>query len=89
MSDCTISVRVSPRASKAGIAGMRGDALLVRLNAAPVDGAANAELIEVLANALDVPKRAVSIVSGERSRQKNVRVAGLSLDDVSSKLLAR
>jgi uncharacterized protein len=86
VSDCTISVRVIPRASKAGIAGMRGDALLVRLNAAPVDGAANAELIAVLANALDVPKRSISIVTGERARQKRVRIEGLTNELVASRL---
>jgi uncharacterized protein (TIGR00251 family) len=81
-----IDVRVIPRAGKSGFAGMRGDALLVRLHAAPVDGAANAELIEVLAEALGVPKRAVSIASGERSRQKRVRVEGVTSDFVASKL---
>jgi uncharacterized protein (TIGR00251 family) len=81
-----IDVRVIPRAGKSGFAGMRGDALLVRLHAAPVDGAANAELIEVLAEALGVPKRAVSIASGERSRQKRVRVEGVTSDFVDSKL---
>ena len=78
MSSTIIDVRVIPRAGKSGIAGMRGDALLVRLHAAPVDGAANAELIEVLAEALGVPKRAVSIASGERSRQKRVRIEGVT-----------
>lgn len=86
MSDCTINIRVIPRASKAGVAGMRGDALLVRLSAAPVDGAANAELIEILADALDVPKRAIAIVAGERARQKRVRIEGLSNELVASKL---
>ncbi len=81
-----IDVRVIPRAGKSGIAGTRGDALLVRLSAPPVDGAANAELIQVLANALDVPKRAVSIVSGERSRQKRVRIEGVTDQLVGSKL---
>jgi uncharacterized protein len=81
-----IDVRVIPRAGKSGIAGMRGDALLVRLHAPPVDGAANAELIEVLAEALGVPKRAVSIASGERSRQKRVRVEEVTSDFVDSKL---
>lgn len=81
-----IDVRVVPRATKSGIAGRRGDALLVRLNAAPVDGAANAELIDVLADALGVPRRAVSIVSGERSRQKRVRVDGLTHELIASKL---
>ena len=86
MSHTIIDVRVIPRAGKSGIAGMRGDALLVRLHAAPVDGAANAELIEVLADALGVPKRAVSIVSGERSRQKRVRVEGVTSEFIDSKL---
>jgi uncharacterized protein (TIGR00251 family) len=81
-----IDVRVIPRAGKSGIAGMRGDALLVRLNAPPVDGAANAELIEVLADALEIPKRAVSIVAGERSRQKRVRLDGVTQEFVGSKL---
>jgi uncharacterized protein len=82
----TIDVRVIPRAGKSGVAGRRGDALLVRLNAAPVGGAANAELIEVLSDVLDVPKRAVSIVSGARSRQKRVQVEGITAQVVASKL---
>jgi uncharacterized protein (TIGR00251 family) len=75
-----------PRAARAGVAGFREGALLVRLNAAPVDGAANAELIEVLADALGVPKRAVSITVGERSRRKTVLIRGLSADDIASKI---
>ena len=65
---------------------MRGDALVVRLHSAPVDGAANAELVEVLAESLGVPKRAVSIVSGERSRQKRVRIEGVTNEILSSLL---
>jgi uncharacterized protein (TIGR00251 family) len=68
---------------------MRGESLLVRLNAAPVDGAANAELIDVLADALGVPKRTVSIVGGERSRQKRVRVEGLTQQLVDSKVISK
>ena len=75
-----IDVRVIPRASRSGLAGVRGDALLVRLNAPPVDGAANAELIEVIAAALGVPRRAVSLVAGERSRQKRVEVTGVDVE---------
>jgi uncharacterized protein YggU (UPF0235/DUF167 family) len=60
--------------------------LLVRLNAAPVEGAANAELIEVLADALGVPKRAISISVGEKSRRKTVLVRGLSADEVASRI---
>ena len=86
MAHATIDIRVIPRAGKSGIAGVRGGALLVRLNAAPVDGAANAELIEVLSEVLDVPKRAVSIVTGERGRQKRVRIDGMTAELVRSKL---
>lgn len=81
-----IDVRVIPRAGKSGIAGTRDGALLVRLNAPPVEGAANAELIEVLAKALDVPRRSVTLVSGARARQKRLRVSGVSEDEVRSKL---
>ena len=70
-------MRVVPRAGRSGVAGLRDGALLVRLAAAPVDGAANAELIDVLARALDVPKRSIEIVAGDRSRSKRVRVAGM------------
>lgn len=71
-------MRVIPRSGRSGIAGTRGGALLVRLNSPPVDGAANAELVRVLAAALGVPGGAVSILSGERSKQKRVRVEGVS-----------
>lgn len=86
LADTLIEIRVIPRSGKSGIAGMRGESLLVRLNAAPVDGAANAELIDVLADTLDVPKRAISIVSGTRSRQKRVRVEGVTQEFIDSKL---
>ena len=81
-----ITVRVIPRAGRSEVAGTRDGALLVRLNAAPVDGAANAELIEVLAEALGVPKRAVTIASGERARRKTVRVAGITLEQANAAL---
>jgi uncharacterized protein (TIGR00251 family) len=84
-----IDVRVIPRAGRSGVAGTRDGALLVRLNAAPVEGAANAELVEVIAKALGVPKGAVTIVSGERSRQKRLRVVGVSIRDASMKLSRR
>ena len=81
-----IDVRVIPRAGRSGVAGVRDNAVLVRLNAPPVAGAANAELIEVLADALDVPKRAIAIVSGDRSRQKRVRIDGVTLAHAASRL---
>ncbi len=72
-----INVRVIPRAGRSCLDGTRGDALLARLQAPPVDGKANEELIGLIAAALEVPARAVSIVAGERSRQKRVRVSGI------------
>lgn len=84
-----LDVRVIPRSSRAGIAGTRGDALLVRLTSPPVEGAANAELIRVLAEALGVPRRAITIVAGERSRPKRVRVDGLRAQEASARLRER
>ena len=56
------------------------------LNAPPVDGAANRELIGVLATVLGVPKRAIAIVAGERSRHKRVRIEGLDLQTAEARL---
>ena len=84
-----IDVRVIPRAGKSALAGTRDDAILVRLNAPPVDGAANAELIELLASALGIPKRSIVIVGGERSRRKRVHITGRSAVDVERLLTDR
>jgi uncharacterized protein (TIGR00251 family) len=73
-----LNIRVIPRARKSELAGVRGEAVLVRLAAPPVEGAANAALIELLSRQLDVPRRSIRIVSGERSRDKRVRIAGVS-----------
>jgi len=81
-----IDVRVIPRASRSEIAGSRGGAVLVRLNAPPVDGAANAELIALLAGVLGVPRRDISITSGVTSRHKRVTVAGITADRAASRL---
>ena len=81
-----LAVRVIPRAGRSGLAGTRDGALLVRLTAPPVEGAANTALVEVLAKALGVPKRAVSIVSGDRGRSKRVKVEGGTVDFVNSQL---
>jgi uncharacterized protein len=81
-------VRVVPRAGRTGVAGERGGALLVRLAAAPVDGAANDALIAMLAAILGCPKRDVAIASGERARDKVVRIDGMDIAQVSARLLA-
>jgi uncharacterized protein len=86
VSEAVLKVRVIPRAKRSGVDGMRGDAWLIRLQAPPVDGAANEELISVLAKLLDVPKRAVTIVGGERAREKRVHVAGIDAAAAQARL---
>lgn len=75
-------VRLQPRARTTGLAGLHGDALKVRVSAPPVDGAANAMLVELLAATFGVPARSVAIVSGHSSRSKVVEIAGISEDTV-------
>jgi uncharacterized protein len=72
------TVRVQPRASSAGVAGAHGDALRVRLQSPPVDGAANDELVPLLARAFAVKERDVRIVSGAHSRTKVVEIQGIA-----------
>jgi len=67
---------------------MRQGALLIRLAAAPVDGAANEELIAFFARVLDVPRRQIAIASGERSRTKRLAITGLTTAQVEAKLSA-
>jgi len=71
-----LDVRVIPRASREGLAGTRDGRLLVRVSAPPVDGRANAAVQALLAKACGVPKGAVSVVRGESSRDKRVRIDG-------------
>jgi uncharacterized protein (TIGR00251 family) len=82
-----LEIRVIPRAGRSELAGLRDGAVLVRLAAAPVDGAANAALISLLSAALGIPRRDITIVSGERSRTKRVRIAGLDRDQALAKLV--
>jgi len=77
-----IRVRVQPRASREAISGTL-EALKVALTAPPVDGEANAALIVLLARRLGVPKSALMLVSGEKSRDKAVFVPGKTVDDVA------
>jgi uncharacterized protein (TIGR00251 family) len=81
-----LEVRVIPRAGRSGFGGLREGALVVRLAAAPVDGAANDELVALIARTLRIPKRDVTIVSGERSRSKRVRIDGLDAAHVIATL---
>ena len=73
-----LEVRVIPRAARPGLAGERDGALVVKLTAPPVEGAANRELIAFLSTILGVSRRQLAIVSGEKGRTKRVRVGGLT-----------
>jgi len=84
----TLRVRVIPRSGRTTLAGRRGEALIVRLAAAPVDGAANDALIRFLSDLLDRPRRDFSIVAGEKSRDKHIQIAGLSDDQLAARLTA-
>lgn len=73
----TFAVRVSPRASRDGFGGVHDGALKVKLTAPPVEGAANAALIALFSKKLGVPKRAITIVAGDTSRTKRLRIEGV------------
>ncbi len=81
-----LSIHATPRASKAGIQGLHGDALKIRLRAPPVDGKANAALVEYLAELLKVPERSLSLLTGETGRQKRILVEGIDLATAASRL---
>jgi uncharacterized protein (TIGR00251 family) len=72
-----IRVRITPRAGRDAIAGWRGETLLVRVAAPPVEGEANAALVRLLARTLGLPKSAVSVIVGAKGREKTVAVEGL------------
>lgn len=81
-----LPVRVTPRAGRAGLDGLAEGALRVRLTAPPVEGAANAALIDLLADRLGLPKSAITLASGGAARRKSLLVAGLAPEEVSRRL---
>jgi uncharacterized protein (TIGR00251 family) len=81
-----LTLRVQPRASRSEILDIRDGAIRVRLAAPPVDGAANAALLELLSKALKVRKSDLEIVSGERGRSKRVLARGMTAREVKERL---
>ena len=79
-----LNVRAQPRSSRSGIDGLIGDAVKVRIRCAPVDGKANKELIETLADAFDLPKSAVVFKSGETSKTKRLLLKGVTIARVQA-----
>jgi uncharacterized protein len=80
------AVKVHPRAKKDAITGEIADALKLALTAPPVEGRANEACIEFLAKLLKVPRSSISIAAGQNSRNKVIRVAGLSAEEVRNRL---
>lgn len=78
------TVRVVPRASRSSLSGEHDGALRVRVAAPPVDGAANEELVRVLAEALGVSRRDVEIASGHSSKVKQIRARGATRERLES-----
>ncbi len=82
----TFAVKVHPRAKRNAIAGEMGDALKLALTAPPVEGRANEACVEFVAELLNVPRGSVTIVAGQSSRNKVVRIAGLGAAAVEQRL---
>ena len=82
----TFSIRVQPRAGRTAITGTVGDALKISLSAPPVEGRANAAVVDFFSEILSVPRASVQVVAGERSRNQLIRIAGCSGSDVQRKL---
>jgi uncharacterized protein (TIGR00251 family) len=82
----TFAVKVHPRARKNAITGEVGDAIKLALTAPPVDGKANQACIDFFAKLLNVPRSSVTIAAGLTGRNKVVRVAGLSVEEVRRRL---
>jgi uncharacterized protein (TIGR00251 family) len=83
-----VTVRVQPRASRAAVEGTYGDAIRVRVQAPPVEGAANDAVCELLAATLGLARRHVRVVTGASSRTKTIEIEGLSADVIRSRLTA-
>lgn len=72
-----VAVHVQPRAGRTAVVGRHGDAIKVRVAAPPVDDRANTATIALVAEMLDIPAKGVTVVAGERSRLKRLRVTGI------------
>lgn len=86
MPACVLAIKAIPNAPRSEVVGWLGDTLKVKVHAPPVEGKANEELCTFLAKTLGLPKRAVSVLRGDTSRLKSVRVDGLDLAQVKAQL---
>jgi hypothetical protein len=83
---CRLTLKAIPNAPRTAVAGWLGEALKVKVHAPPLDGRANEELCDFLAETLQVPRRGVTVVLGQTARQKVVQIEGLTLDQVKARL---
>ena len=83
---CTLAIKAIPGAPRNEVCGWLGEAVKVKIHAPPLEGRANEALIEFLAETLDLPRRAVTLVRGDTARQKIVRIDGLTLDETKRRL---
>jgi hypothetical protein len=83
---CVLALKAIPNAPRNAVAGWLGDALKVKVHAPALEGRANEELCEFLADELSLPRRAVTVAKGGKSRQKLIAIAGLTLAEVKAKL---
>lgn len=81
-----LQVKAQPNASRTRIVGVHGDFLKVALMAPPVDGKANAALVDFIAGILSLPRRQVTLIGGETSREKAVLIEGAELEEVRAYL---
>ena len=86
MPSCTLELKVIPNAPRDEIAGWLGDALKVKVHAPALEGRANDALLDFLADQLDVPRRDLSLLRGDKSRRKVVQIAGLDATAVRQRL---
>ena len=77
-----IQVRLQPRASRNGFAGLSGDSLKIRLTSPPIDDRANRQLVQFLSDELDLPPSRIVLLSGQKSRSKTVGFRGISRDEL-------
>jgi uncharacterized protein (TIGR00251 family) len=86
MESTVLTLRVAPKSARDAVVGWHGGALKIKVRAAPEGGKANAAVVEVLAEALGVPRAAITIESGHASRDKRVRIEGLTARGVQDLL---
>jgi len=86
MADCTLELKTIPNAPRNEVVGWLGTALKVKVHAPALEGRANDELLGFLAEKLGLPRRAVTLLCGDKSRQKIVRITGLDHATVKARL---